>query len=142
MSKVLEIIVHNHLLDFLLKHKCLSPLQFGFRPNSLTQETLLCLTHDLFPQINRGNHVAATFFDLSEAFDTVPHQLLLAALQFNGIEGPILCWFQNYLFGRCQRVVLDGCASDPLPVTSEVLQGSILGPLFFIMFMNSIFTSL
>ena len=105
MSKILERIVHNHLLDFLLKHKRLSPLQFGFRPKSSMQEALLCLTHDLFPQLDRGNHVAAVFFDLSKAFDSVPHHLLLAALQFNGIEGLILCWFQNYLFGRCQRVV-------------------------------------
>ena len=97
MSKVLERIVHNHLLDFLLKHKRLSPLQFGFRPNSLTQEALLCLNHDLFPQLDRVNHVAAIFFDLSKAFDTVPHHLLLAALQFNDMEGPIICWFQNYL---------------------------------------------
>ena len=69
----------------------------------------------------------------------VPHHLLLAALQFNGIEGPILCWFQNFLFGCCQRVVLDGCASDPRPVTSGVPQRSIVGPLLFIIFMNSIF---
>ena len=71
VSTILERIVHNHLLDFLLKHKCLSPLQFGFRPKSSTQEALLCLTHDLIPQLDRGYHVAAVFFDLSKAFDSV-----------------------------------------------------------------------
>ena len=96
MSKILEIIVYNHLLDFLLKHKHLSPLQFGFRPNSLTQESLLSLTHDVCPQLDRGNHMVAIFFDLSKDFDTALHHLLLAALKCNGIEGLIVCWFQNY----------------------------------------------
>ena len=82
--------------------------------------------------------MVVVFFDLSKAFDTVLYRLLLAALQFNCIEGPILCWFQNYLSGHSQIVVLDRCASDPHAVTSGVLQGSI-GPLFFIIFMNSIF---
>ena len=103
------------------------------------QEVLLSLTHGLFHQLDRGKNVVAVFFDLSKAFDTVPHHLLLALLQFNGIEGLILCWFQYYLCGHSQRVVLDGWASQQRSVTSEVPQGSILSTLLFIIFMNSIF---
>ena len=66
--------------------------------------------------------MVVVFFDLSKAFDTVFYRLLIAAPQLNGIEGPILCWFQNYLSGHNQIVVLDRCASDPHAVTSGVPQ--------------------
>ena len=64
--------------------------------------------HDLFPHLERGSHVVAVFYGLSKLFDTVPHHLLLAALQFNGIIGPFLFRFQNNLSYLCQRIVSDG----------------------------------
>ena len=139
VSKTFERIIHNQLLNFLLKHSRISRFQFGFRPNSSTQEALLHLSNEWHQQLDSGNQVAAIFFDLSKAFDTVPHDLLLESLQRVGVSGSLLTWFEDYLSGRLQRVVLDGHTSAALPVTSGVPQGSILGPLLFIIFMNSIF---
>ena len=138
VSKVLERIVHSQLSDFLFKHSLISRLQFGFHPNSSTQEALLVLTNDWHKELDSGNHVAVIFFDLSKAFDTVPHHLLLEHLQSSSVGGTLLSWFEDYLSAR-RRVVIDGQSSGELAVTSGVPQGSILGPLLFSVFMNSIF---
>ena len=79
------------------------------------------------------------FFDLSKAFDTVPHHLLLQTLRSIGISGPLLGWFHSYLSNRQQRVFIRGHSSSYANVDSGVPQGSILGPLLFIIYMNSIF---
>ena len=136
-SKVLARIVHNRLLDCLLSN-ILSNRQFGFRPGSSTQEALLCATSDWSHCLDRGTSVAAVSLDLSKAFDRVPHCQFLSALINIGVSGPLLAWFRSYLSGRTQRVVVDGCSSEVHPVTSGVPQGSILGPLLFSIYMNSI----
>ena len=116
-SKILERIIHNHLLNHLLSKNFLSPRQFGFRPGSSTQEALLFATHD------------CCIFYL--AFDKVPHCQLLFALANAGVSGSLLHLFRSYLFNRFQRVVLDSHISEVHSVTSGVPQGSILGPLLF-----------
>ena len=137
-SKILERIVHNRLLDYLLSNNILSNRQFGFRPGSSTQEALLCTTNDWSHCLDWGTSVAAVSLDFSKAFDRVPHCQLLSALVNIGVSGPLLAWFHSYLSGRSQRVVVDGCSSEVHPVTSGVPQGSILGPLLFSIYMNSI----
>ena len=89
-----------------------------------------------------GKHkkIAAVFLDVRKAFDSVPHHMLIKSLSSIGIQGSLLLWLQNYLTSRSQQVVLDGFSSDPVAVTSGVPQGSILGPLLFNIFMNSIST--
>ena len=74
--------------------------------------------------------------DLSKAFDTLDHQILLKRLNFYGIGGPALDWFSSYLTGRQQYIELDGVSSDLLPLSTGVPQGSILGPLLFLIYMN------
>ena len=137
-SKILERIVHNRLLSHLTTNSILSPGQFGFRPGSSTQEALLSATHDWQRYLDLGLSTAALFLDMSKAFDKVPHCQLLRSLSAVGVSGPLLKWFESYLSQRSQRVVLNGHSSCSIPVRSGVPQGSILGPLLFIVYINSL----
>ena len=121
-------------MNHLLTNSLLSVRQFGFRPGSSTQEALISATTDWHKFLDGKKDVAAVFFYLSKAFDTVPHQSLLQALSQIGVSGKLLQWFESYLSGRSQRVVLNGCSSTSISVRSGVPQGSILGPLLFIIY--------
>ena len=138
VSKVLERIIHSRISKFLYANGLLSNCQFGFRPRSSTQEALLHVTNTWHNQLTSNRQVAAVFFDVKKAFDSIPHHHLIKALANIGITGPLLRWISDYLTDRKQRVVLDGTTSDHAPVTSGVPQGSILGPLLFNIAMNSI----
>ena len=110
----LQICLHNSVIDFLLEHN------LGFRPKSSTLDALLTITRDWHQSLSTGRQVAAVFFDIKKAFDSVPHSNLLQALANIGITGELHQWFANYLTGRYQRVVLDGFSSSYQPVTSGV----------------------
>ena len=129
----------NWLLDFCQTHNLLSDSQFSFRPGYSTESTLITSTNEWFTQLDKGYSICATFFNLTKAFDSVPHQPLLDVLSSLDIPHHLIVWLQSYITLRSQQVVVDGCSSSKSSVLSGVHQGSILGPLLFILYVNDIF---
>ena len=112
--------------------------RFGFRSKHSTQQALITLVDRVTKSLERGNITISLFIDLKKAFDTVHHQILLRKLYAYGIRGILLKWFESYLTNRYQYVIYDGVKSETRPIECGVPQGSILGPLLFIISMNDI----
>ena len=137
-SKVFERVVYNRVLDFLCKNNVLYDYQFGFRQKHSAQHALITLIDKIHTSLDNGDIAITILLDLKKAFDTVNHRILLQKLNVYGIRANMLKWFESYLTGRSQYVVYDGIKSDIYNVTCGAPQGSILGPLLFILNMNDI----
>ena len=128
LSKVLERIVYNRVFSYLLKHKILSSSQYGFQPDLSTELAILEVQDRITNILDNNNCCAGVFMDLSKAFDTLDHKILLDKLNYYGIRGVAHDWFRNYLSDREQYVYINGSSSERLPITCGVPQGSMLGP--------------
>ena len=142
LSKILEHAVHTQLMDYLEKHNLITPYQFGYRKNQSTNDAATILVDDIREMVDNGQLVGAVFIDLSKAFDTLSHDMMLEKLSSYGIQNGELLWFTDYLFCRQQFVQIDGCCSDSNQVFAGVPQGSILGPLLFILYFNDVLDQL
>ena len=140
LSKVLERIVYNRLFDYLIKHEILHTSQYGFQPNLSTELAILELQDRITKILNNNECCVGVFMDLSKAFDTLDHAILLNKLKHYGVRGIAHDWFRNYLNGRKQYVSIDGVNSVQLSISCGVPQGSILGPLLFLIYINDLAT--
>ena len=136
ISKIFERVIYTRLDSFLNSSDIIYKFQFGFRKQYSTNHALLSIVEQIRSSLDNKMFACGIFIDLEKAFDTVNHEILLSKLHHYGIRGVSNKWFQSYLHNRYQKVTINGESSLRLPINCGVPQGSILGPLLFLIYIN------
>ncbi len=138
LSKLLEKIVSRQLVAHLAYNNLIYEHQYGFQHGKSTERNLIQLTNYLHSALNEKKYALGIFLDLKKAFDVCSHSILIRKLHKLGIRDSALNWFQSYLQGRQQRVDINGNLSSSRALDISVLQGSILGPILFLCYINDL----
>jgi hypothetical protein len=137
-SKILEKVAACRLVNHLEYHGIIDTHQFGFQRSRNTEQNLLQVVNFISNEINNGNFCVGVFLDLRKAFDTCSHEILLKKMSHYGINGTALEWFTSYLQDRTQKVEIEGNLSHSCHIDMSVIQGSILGPILFLIQINDL----